>query len=189
MDWLAFIGSILGGLIAGLITATFYCRKYKYKVFKMLDIIVVGLILGQAIGRWGNFFNQEAYGPITTLAHLNKIGVPDFITEGMFIDGAYRVPTFLYESILSLTGFIMLLMIRRYKYLKVGYLSGLYLIWYSIGRFFIEGMRTDSLMLGNIKVAQLVSIICIISGILIIFLSSKGTRFDNLYNEKEKVTI
>ena len=181
--------AIHGGILFGLLTIILYTKKYKAKTLKVLDIIVVGLILGQAIGRWGNFFNGEAYGGVTTLANLQKLGLPDFLINGMYINGAYHHPTFLYESIWNLFGFFALLIVRRYKYLKTGQLTGTYLIWYSVGRFFIEGMRTDSLMLGDFRVAQIVSIICIIIGIFMLIFCKKGTRFDNLYKEKEKKEI
>ena len=178
--------AIHGGIIFGLLTVLIYCKKYNIKTLKILDIIVVGLILGQAIGRWGNFFNGEAYGSIVTLEHLQKLCLPEFIINGMYINGAYHHPAFLYESIWNLFGFFALIIIRRYEYIKNGQLTGVYLIWYSIGRIFIEGMRTDSLMLGSFKVAQLVSILLIIIGILMLVLCKKGNRFDNLYkNENE----
>jgi len=179
--------AIHGGILFGLITIILYSKKYKVKVLKVLDIAVLGLIIGQAIGRWGNFFNGEAYGGVTTLANLQSMKIPEFIIDGMFINGAYHVPTFLYESIWCFTGFIALLMIRKYRYLKAGELTGIYLIWYSVERIIVEGMRTDSLMLGNFKVAQLVSIMLIIIGILMIIVCRKqGTQFDNLYKEKAK---
>lgn len=179
--------AIHGGILFGLITIILYCRKYQVPPLKLLDIAVLGLILGQAIGRWGNFFNAEAYGGITTLEHLQSLKIPEYIINGMYIDGAYRVPTFLYESVWCLTGFVALSMIRKYRYLKTGELSGMYLIWYSLGRFIIEGMRADSLMLGPIKMAQLVSIILIIVGIFLIFICRKqGTQFDNLYKAESK---
>lgn len=178
--------AIHGGILFGLLTVFIYTKKYKARTLKILDILVVGLILGQAIGRWGNFFNGEAYGAITTLENLQKLGLPDFLINGMYINGAYHHPAFLYESIWNLFGFFMLLIVRRYKYLKTGQLTGVYLIWYSVGRIFVESMRTDSLMLGNFKMAQIVSIICIIIGILLIILCKKGNRFDNLYKDKEK---
>lgn len=178
--------AIHGGIIAGLIFVIVYSKKYKAKPLKLLDIIVIGLILGQAIGRWGNFFNGEAYGKVTTLAHLQSLKLPEFIINGMYIDGAYRTPTFLYESICNLIGFFILLIVKRYKYLKTGQLTGVYLIWYSICRLIIEGMRTDSLMIGSFKMAQIVSIILIVVGILMIIFCRKGNKFDNLYKEKEK---
>lgn len=181
--------AIHGGILFGLITVILYTMRYHAKTLKVLDILVVGLILGQAIGRWGNFFNGEAYGAITTLEHLQKIGLPEFLINGMYINGAYRQPAFLYESIWNLFGFFALLIVRRYKYLKNGQLTGVYLIWYSVGRFFVESMRTDSLMLGNFRMAQLVSIFCFIIGIMMLFLCKKGTRFDNLYKDKEKKEI
>lgn len=181
--------AIHGGVIAGGLFIYYYARKYKVNFFKLLDISVVGLIIGQAIGRWGNFFNGEAYGGITTLAHLKEMMVPDFIIDGMYIQGVYHQPTFLYESIWCLAGFILLLIVRRFKYIKNGQVTGVYLIWYSIGRFFIEGMRTDSLMLGSLKMAQLVSIVGIVLGIFIIIYCRKGTRFDNLYKTKEEKEI
>ena len=181
--------AIHGGIIAGLLCVFIYCKKYNAKLLKLLDIVVVGLIIGQAIGRWGNFFNQEAYGAITTLENLQKLGIPDFIIDGMYVGGAYRQPAFLYESIWCLAGFIALLIVRHYRYLKTGQLSGVYLIWYSVGRFFIEGMRTDSLMLGSLKMAQVISIVGIIIGVMMLILCRKGSRFDNLYKEAEKKEI
>ena len=178
--------AIHGGIIAGLIVAYFYTKKYHANLIKVLDIIVVGLILGQAIGRWGNFFNGEAYGAVTTLEHLKNIGVPNFVVDGMYIQGAYHQPTFLYESIWCFAGFILLLLFRRYKYLKTGQLTGIYLVWYSVGRFFIEGMRMDSLMLGPLRMAQVVSLLGIIIGLLLIIFSKKGGRFDNLYKSNNQ---
>ena len=101
----------------------------------------------------------------------------------MYIDGAYRTPTFLYESLLDLLGFIILVVVRRNKYVKNGWLTSIYMIWYSTIRIFIEGLRTDSLMLGNFKVAQIVSALGIIIGVFLFIKFKKGTKFDNLYNE------
>lgn len=176
--------AIHGGILAGLLCVFIYAKKYKAKLLKILDIIVVGLILGQAIGRWGNFFNGEAFGSITTLEHLKALGLPEFIINGMYIQGAYRIPTFLYESIWCFFGFLILLVVRNYKYLKTGQLTGVYLAWYSLGRIVIEGMRTDSLMLGSFRIAQIVSLIGIVIGVLMIIFCRKGGRFDNLYIDK-----
>ena len=178
--------AIHGAMLFGLLTVFLYTRKYKTKFLKILDILVVGFILGQAIGRWGNFFNGEAYGPITTLTNLKSMHLPDFIINGMNINGAYRIPTFLYESVWDFLGFIVLLVARRYKYLKRGWLTAIYLIWYSFGRFFIESLRADSLMFGHLKMAQIASLVMIIIGILMLILCKKGDRFDNLYSEEVK---
>ena len=173
--------AIHGGIIAGLLFIIYYCKKHEVNLWKILDIIVVGLIIAQAIGRWGNFFNSEAYGPITTAAHLKSLGIPQFIIDGMYILGEYRQPTFFYESVWCLFGFLAMLIIRQYKYLKIGQLTSFYLIWYGIIRCIIEAMRTDSLMLGPLKMAQLVSLVFIVSGI-IIFIKSTKTNQKELYN-------
>lgn len=174
--------AIHGGILFGGIFSLIYCKKYKKKALKIFDIIVVGLILGQAIGRWGNFFNQEAYGAVTTVAKLHSAGVPNFVIQGMYILGEYHQPTFFYESIWNIFGFIALLLIRKYPRLKNGQLMGFYLIWYSAARFIIEGMRMDSLMLGSFKVAQIASILCMIIGIYFFFIHPRrSSRFENLY--------
>ncbi len=177
--------AIHGAIIAGTIVTFIYCKKKKQSVLEIFDIIVVGLIIGQAIGRWGNFFNSEAYGAVTTLETLQSQGIPKFIIDGMYIMGAYHQPTFFYESVWNMFGFLAMIIIRRfYPYLKVGQLTAFYLIWYSTARFFIEGMRTDSLMLSSFKVAQIVSVILFIIGIVLFIVRGMGSNFDNLYNGK-----
>lgn len=163
--------AIHGGLISALIFLIIYSRKNKINILQMLDIMVVGVIIAQAIGRWGNFFNQEAYGNIISLQALKNMHLPKFIIDGMYISGSYREPTFLYESVCSLIGFILLLILRATKKLKTGQLTAIYLIWYGIVRFGIETLRSDSLMLGQIKVAQLVSLLFVISGIALFIYS------------------
>lgn len=168
--------AIHGGLISALIFLIIYSRKNKINILQMLDIMVVGVIIAQAIGRWGNFFNQEAYGNIISLQALKNMHLPKFIIDGMYISGSYREPTFLYESICSLIGFILLLILRATKKLKTGQLTAIYLIWYGIVRFGIETLRSDSLMLGQIKVAQLVSLLFVISGIALFIYSYKKKK-------------
>ena len=107
--------AIHGGIFAGLLFLIYYTKKHNQNLLKLLDIIVVGLIIAQAIGRWGNFFNSEAYGPITTSAHLKSLGIPEFVINGMYILGEYREPTFFYESVWCLFGFCAMIIIRRYK--------------------------------------------------------------------------
>ena len=181
--------AIHGGLIAGLLVILLYCRKYKVRAIRMFDFIVPALLLAQAIGRWGNFFNSEAHGPVTTLAHLQSLHIPSFIIEGMKIDGIYYTPTFLYESIWCLIGFIVILIVRRLKITKVGQPFALYLMWYGLGRFVIESMRTDSLMLGGFKVAQIVSVIMVIVGLVIIMITGRKGRYEDLYDQDENEVV
>jgi len=175
--------AIHGGMIAGGLFVILYSRKYKFNIMKVIDIIVVGLIIGQAIGRWGNFFNQEAYGGVVSLDFLQALPIPSFIVEGMKIGGNYHHPTFLYESLWCLIGFIGLLFVRRLRYIHIGQITSIYMIWYGLGRLVIESLRTDSLMLGNIRVAQLVSIVMIIVGVVLFILKQKKSKFDDRYNE------
>lgn len=183
--------AIHGGVIAGLLFVIIYTKKHNINTFRMTDIIAVSLLLGQAIGRWGNFFNQEAHGTEVTLEFLQKFIPFQFIIDGMNINGVYYHPTFLYESLWCFLGFILLLIVRRFKYLKIGQLTGLYLFWYGMGRFFIEGLRTDSLMLGDFRVAQIVSIACMVIGAIIIVVRGAGFKLEGRYNQalpKEKPT-
>ena len=179
--------AIHGGLIAGLITIIIYTKKYNVRTLRVVDFIVVPLLLGQAIGRWGNFFNQEAHGAATTIAKLKSLMVPDFVIDGMTIDGVIYTPTFFFESILCLIAFIVLLFIRRGKYTKVGTMTASYLMIYGSIRFFIEMSRTDALMLGGFKVAQIVSVIMILVGLgMLMFISRKG-KFEDLYNDATNI--
>ena len=181
--------AIHGGIIAGLITTIVYTKRYNLRTIRYLDFCVVGLIIGQAIGRWGNFFNSEAHGVATSLKHLEALHIPHFIIEGMKIDGVYYTPTFLYESVFCLIGFIILLIVRRNKYTKVGDVTASYLIMYGIIRLFIETSRTDSLMFLGFKIAQLVSIVMILVGIILIAVNRKKGTFEDLYNDKDNVDV
>jgi len=159
--------AIYGAIISSLIFIIYYCKKKNKSILLTIDTIVPYLILGQAIGRWGNFINKEAHGALTTLEYLKDMYLPNFIIEGMYINGSYYIPTFLYESLWCILGFIILLIIRKKdKFKHKGLLLFSYFIWYGIGRFFIEGMRTDSLYLGIFRVSQIVSIILILTGII-----------------------
>lgn len=171
--------AIHGGIIFGLIWIIFYTRKYKVNTFRILDMVVVGLIIGQALGRWGNFFNSEAHGGSTTLQFLQSLHLPNFIINGMKIGGVYYHPTFLYESIWCLIGFIIMLFIRRLKDIKIGQITGFYLIWYGIGRFMIESLRTDSLMFFGLKQAQIISFLMIIIGIIILIIKRKNLKYND----------
>ncbi|HEI6374105.1 TPA: prolipoprotein diacylglyceryl transferase [Staphylococcus aureus] len=159
--------AIHGGLIGGFIAGVIVCKVKNLNPFQIGDIVAPSIILAQGIGRWGNFMNHEAHGGPVSRAFLEKLHLPNFIIENMYINGQYYHPTFLYESIWDVAGFIILVNIR--KHLKLRETFFLYLTWYSIGRFFIEGLRTDSLMLtSNIRVAQLVSILLILISISLI---------------------
>ena len=178
--------AIHGGIIAGLIFLYFYTKKNKRNIFLLTDIMSVGLIIAQAIGRWGNFFNKEAYGRIVSSTFLERLHIPKFIINGMYIDGFYREPTFLYESIFNLIGFIILLLIRKNKKIKVGQLTGFYLTWYGIIRVIIESFRADSLILGSIKAAQLVSIILIIIGLFLLFRKNEKLYIEEKWTNKKR---
>lgn len=179
--------AIHGAIIGGLLTIYIYCKKYKVRVLRYLDFISVPLLLSQAIGRWGNFFNSEAHGVATTAAELKKFLVPDFVIEGMKIDGVYYTPTFFYESVACLILFLLFLFIRRSKYTKVGTMTGLYLIGYGVIRFFIEMSRTDALLLGGFKVAQIASLTMIVIGIVFLTINSRKSKFEDLYNDKNNM--
>lgn len=166
---LAFHGGLIGGFLAGY----FYVLKKKLNPWKLADILAPSIILGQAIGRWGNFINQEAFGGSVTAEFISRF--PIFIQKQMFIAGQYHHPTFLYESTWNLLVFAFLILYRARKKFS-GQLFLLYLAFYSAGRFFIEGLRTDSLMLGPLRVAQLVSILLIITTTVIIYIKTRKAR-------------
>lgn len=161
--------AIHGALIGGAITLFVYAKKMKLSFWMLADIIAPSLILAQAIGRWGNFMNQEAYGRAVSREFLEGLLLPDFITNQMYIDGQYFHPTFLYESLWNLNGFFILIFLRKAN-LKTGELFLGYILWYSIGRFFVEGLRTDSLMLTEtLRMAQVISIVLILLAISLIW--------------------
>ena len=156
--------AIYGGLLAGLAVLLVFCYKRMLPPFLMLDVITPGVMAAQILGRWGNFINQEAHGGPTTLAFLQSLHLPNFIISQMKIGGIYYQPTFLYESFFNLIGLLIILFLRHKKHLfKQGEIFMLYLAWYSVVRFFVEGMRTDSLyLLGSIRVSQMLSVILLI---------------------------
>ena len=158
--------AIYGAVIAGFLVIVYHALKYDKNVLATTDIIVPSLILGQAIGRWGNFFNREAHGGIVTRTFLENLHLPKFIIDGMYIDGNYYQPTFLYESLWCLVGFIILLIVRKVTKRKTGLVTYTYFIWYGLGRAMIEGLRADSLYIGNVRVSQWVSIALIIIGLI-----------------------
>lgn len=154
--------AIYGGLITGFIVLYLFTRKRLISIWDFLDVAAPSVMLAQAIGRWGNFFNQEAYG--NAVAQLDYL--PAFIRQQMYIDGSYRIPTFLYESLWNLAGFALICVLRRRpKLLKQGEILCFYLVWYGLGRFVIEGMRTDSLLFFGLRVSQWLSAVLVLLGI------------------------
>jgi phosphatidylglycerol:prolipoprotein diacylglycerol transferase len=178
--------AIHGALIGSVATAYFFAKKKNVSFWKLADIAAPSIILGQAIGRWGNFMNQEAHGGEVSRAFLESLHLPEFIINQMYINGAYYHPTFLYESIWNLIGFILLLLLRKVN-LRRGEIFLSYIIWYSIGRFFIEGLRTDSLMLTeNLRMAQTISVaLIVLAAGLLVYRRKKGLA-DIRYLERER---
>ncbi|BEP29508.1 prolipoprotein diacylglyceryl transferase [Helicovermis profundi] len=152
--------AIHGGIIFGVLAGFIFCKIKKLNFWDILDMGALGLILGQAIGRWGNFINQEAHGGPTSLPW------------GIMVNGIKVHPTFLYESLWDL---LVLFVLWKYKGKKKfnGEVFMLYMILYSVGRFLIEGLRTDSLMMGNFRTAQVISALFIVIGLLGIFIFRK----------------
>ena len=180
--------AIYGGLIAAVIVLIVYTRHNFIDPWLFLDVVAPGVMLGQAMGRWGNFTNHEAYGGETTRQFLESLHLPQFIINNMYIDGAFRQPTFFYESMWSLLGFILILIVRKKLLVKRGELFLSYVIWYSFGRFFIEGMRTDSLYaFGGIRVSQVLSLILFVGGIFLFYYRRKKRTDIKLY-ERDKGT-
>lgn len=159
--------AIYGGIIGAVIAAGTYLKIKKMNVLKLFDICCLGVIIGQSVGRWGNFVNAEAFG-----------GECSYIW-GMSINGADCVhPTFLYESLWNISGFLILSHLHK-KRPYYGFTFFSYVAWYGIGRFFIEGLRSDSLYIGSIRVSQLLALICIILGTVVNFFLFKKNKQQN----------
>lgn len=176
--------AIYGGVIVGFVVAYLVCRYKKIDVMAVFDIGAMGFLIGQCIGRWGNFVNAEAFGTPTTLPW------------GMSIDGGTPVhPTFLYESLWNLFGFILIYTFARTLKKHNGELFSMYIAWYGFGRFWVEGLRTDSLYLFtdhfveehgiyyNPRISQIVALISVILGIVLFILVRKGV-FEKMYQRR-----
>lgn len=158
--------AIYGFVIVGFLTIYYLSRKRKLNSIELFDIMAPGLLMAQSIGRWANFMNQEAHGGPVSRSFLESLMLPEFIIEQMNIQGTYYHPTFLYESLWSLIGVIGLLFIRQKpKFALEGEIIAGYAIWYGLGRMWIEGMRTDSLYFGPLRISQWVSVILVILGV------------------------
>lgn len=172
---IAIHGAIIGGVAAALI----FAKLKRVSFWQLADLVAPSLILGQAIGRWGNFFNSEAFGDPTNLPW--KLYIPPDRRPPGLANFEYFHPTFLYESVWDLMVFALLLTLffrglQNKPHLKVGTLSLVYLATYSLGRLWIEGLRTDSLMLGPLRIAQVVSLIGIalgLGGLALLYLSQR----------------
>ncbi|MCD8188258.1 MAG: prolipoprotein diacylglyceryl transferase [Ruminococcus sp.] len=198
--------AIYGGLIGAIAVGLLMCKIRKVKVLPMLDISVVGFLIGQGIGRWGNFVNQEAFGTNTDsiLGMTGGTIQQTIINESAYLDGSmyqagieisesYAVhPCFLYESLWCILGFILLSVFAKHRKYD-GQMFLMYLTWYGAERFVVEGLRTDSLMIGNLRVSQALSaILVIVSVILQIIMASRVKRdpeghvlYCNTYESKE----
>lgn len=152
--------AIYGAILAAILTLLLFCKVKKIAPYDMLDCCCVGLILGQAVGRWGNFVNGEAYGTVTTLPWRMSIEEAGRILEVH--------PTFLYESLWNLIGFALLLFLFHRKRTFPGKVFWTYLLWYGAGRFFIEGLRTDSLYVGDFRISQIVAVLSVILSVIML---------------------
>ncbi len=159
--------AIHGGILLGIIVLYFLAKKRKKNFFRALDYLAPLTAFAQSVGRWGNFINREAYGQIVSENYYNIF--PEFIKKQMYIKEAYREPTFLYESAANFFLFIFLLFYLGSDFKKDGEVFSLYLIIYSIFRFFIEEQRTDSLLIADFQVAKLISLVLIITGITLFY--------------------
>ncbi|AHF10381.1 prolipoprotein diacylglyceryl transferase [Dehalobacter restrictus] len=168
---LAIHGGIIGGFLAVLVVTR---RDPDLKFWSVADVIAPSLVIGQAIGRWGNFLNQEAHGGPVSESFISEF--PHFIQQGMYIDGQYYHPTFLYESLWDTLIFLFLFWLIRKKSTPDGIIFLLYLLLYSAGRFIIESLRTDSLMLGSFKIAQVISIAAILLSVVLLFVKLRKKK-------------
>ncbi|WP_054637860.1 prolipoprotein diacylglyceryl transferase [Thalassobacillus sp. C254] len=183
--------AIHGGLLGAFVTIFVFSKKRGISFWKLTDLVAPGIILGQAVGRWGNFMNQEAHGGPVSREFLETLMIPEFIINQMYINGTYYQPTFLYESLWNFAVLAILLWLRGVN-LRQGELFFTYLILYSVGRFFIEGLRTDSLMIFDVlRTAQVISLILIFSSLFLIWYRRKNgfanrSYLDDYYQKTEE---
>ena len=156
--------AIYGGVIGAVIGVSVYCIFKKIKLPALLDLVALGFLIGQSIGRWGNFFNREAFGA-TTESFL-RMGLYNTVTQTT----TYHHPTFLYESLWNAIGFVMLHFLSKKRQYD-GQIALGYCAWYGLGRALIEGLRTDSLYLGPFRVSQLLAAISCFAGVLLLLIN------------------
>lgn len=186
--WKGGIG-IYGGIIVAFVSGLLFCRLYKLNTLAMFDMASLGFLIGQAVGRWGNFFNQEAFGNNTTLPWGMTGDIIAAGTNGSGYDVTLPVhPTFLYESLWCILGFVLLHILSKKAYRFKGEIFCGYLCWYGIGRFFIESLRTDSLMIGTMKASQLVAVLAVLGGIILFLVFRRRAEALPLALESENDT-
>ena len=179
--------AIHGGIFAAVLFGLYYFNKHSIDGLRVADAAFPNVLLGQVIGRWGNFINQEAFGSVVSAEYMSHF--PKFIQDGMYINGEYHMPTFLYEGVGNLIGFFLIRFVfKKYGRKKRGDMAYAYFIWYGMVRFIVEGLRTDSLMLGGIRVAQLVSICGMIFGLLGL-MGCYDKWFKNIYPFKKQKPV
>lgn len=171
--------AIYGGIIMAILTALVFCRIKKIKFLALADLGCMGLLIGQSVGRWGNFVNVEAFGSVTDVAwrmagpnvanYLQRTGQIDTVVYNQIVEGSLGVhPTFFYESLWNFVGLLLLVLIFM-KHRKIdGQMFFFYISWYGIGRFWIEGLRTDSLFIAgtSLRVSQLLALVSALIGIV-----------------------
>ena len=183
--------AIYGGIIAGILTALVFAKKRSIKFIKLLDILSPCVWIGQVIGRWGNFINMEAYGSETTLPWrmgLLYSYMDTGITTGVWDVEKYVHPTFLYESLWNLIALILVFVFYKKKKFD-GQICSFYFIWYGFGRMLIEGLRTDSLMLGNLRISQGVGFVSLILGIVLTVYFVRKNKAEHLDTGEEYVPV
>lgn len=169
--------AIYGGVIGGLVTAILFCRHHKFPLFRFLDLVVPSLVLGQAIGRWGNFVNQEAFGNLVTDSSLQ------FFPYAVYIDALeeWHQATFFYESMWNVCLLVAMLIVSR-KEPKTGTMTCMYFVFYGLGRFLIEGLRTDSLyIISGIRASQVLSLLLILGGMLLYVVFVRRNKMKHTY--------
>ena len=169
--------AIYGGVIGGLVTAILFCRHHKFPLFRFLDLVVPSLVLGQAIGRWGNFVNQEAFGNLVENSSLQ------FFPYAVYIDalGEWHQATFFYESMWNVCLLVAMLIVSR-KEPKTGTMTCMYFVFYGLGRFLIEGLRTDSLyIISGIRASQVLSLLLILGGMLLYVVFVRRNKMKHTY--------
>lgn len=186
--------AIYGGIIGGILTGIVFCKIKKLSFWQMADTIAPSLVFGQALGRWGNFFNREAFGGYTDNFFAMRYQIsqvqtnyltPDILQNTVVENGVEYIqvhPTFLYESLWSLGVLAVLLLLRKHKKFH-GQIFAVYFFGYALGRVWIEGLRTDQLLIGAIPVSQALSAVLIVVSVVLYFYLQKKEK-NNLENQK-----